>query len=326
MGHLMRSLSLADILCEDFDISFIIQTDHIDILKIVKSRNYNVSMTNNSLRIDDPATVLPFLKNVDIVILDFYKITEAYQLSLINRNLKVICIDDFHDIHFYAQVVINVSNSVTAADYVHEPYTKLLLGSEYALLAAGFLDAALGPLREIKEISSVFISMGAADKFNNSLKFLKATLAVECITEVHVMLGPVNANIEHIRYFVTNYTGGKNIYLYINIDSKKIIETVKKCQLAICPASGVSVELCAVGIVMISGYTADNQTDLLRGIVDKGCAISLNDFNLLSEFDIETALLDILVNKDCYDRMLKKQKALIDGKSPERIRKIFKAL
>lgn len=326
MGHLIRSLSLADMINNEFTINFIIQTDNGEIQKLIESRGYPVSVIHDSSNIDDFNAVDSFLHGAEIVVIDFYKITEDFQQRLIKKNLKVVCIDDFHDVHFYANIVINVSSGITIADYSCEPYTKLLLGTDYALLNSAFLKSALESRRSISKISSIFISMGGADKPNNTLKFLKAISVIENIQEIHVMLGPINPHSESIRSFLNDNQYLPNVLLHINVNSSKVKSIIEKCQLAICPASGVSLELCSIGIGIVSGFTADNQLDLLRGLIDKDCAINLNDFNLLSESEIKRSIEKILDNNKGFAEMIMNQKKLIDGKSPERIKEEFRTI
>lgn len=320
MGHLMRSLSLAEMLQDEFSIQFIINTDKSGIIEMLKDMHYQVTQLAS---VKDSLSVLSNIENIDIVVLDFYGLTEDFQLQLKEKAFKIICIDDLHEIHFYADAIINISNSVKISDYSCEKYTKLYLGSSFALLRPSFLQVALSQRKEIKIIDGIFINMGGADLANNTLKFLKAILASNAINKVHVVIGMVNPYFQLIKEFVSKSESLSQIYVYHNIDSEKMLDVLSECELAICPASGISMELCAVGIGMITGFTAENQVDLLRGLVRKNCAFNWGDFNLLKENEITKAFDGILSNVTEINNMIKNQKMLIDGKSPERIKYIF---
>lgn len=327
MGHLIRSLSLADMLRDQFNVAFVVATDTEDVLKMIRLRSYPVNKLVDSAKITDVENILPFLTDADIVVLDFYGITEKFQLALKHALYKFVCIDDLHENHFYANAVINVSNTIKEHDYSCEPYTKLLLGTDYVLLRSAFLQSAMNPPRVIGDVSSVFINMGGADLPNNTLKFLKGICSVSKINEIHIILGIVNPHRESISNFISNNSHTGKIVVHVNINGAEICNLLNLCQLAICPASGISMELCSVGIGIISGYTANNQKDLLAGLVEKNCVISLNDFNLLSESEVGAFTENFVINnKGNLNEMIFNQKMVIDGKSPVRLRKIFQEL
>jgi len=326
MGHLIRSLSLAEMLRNDFNISFIISTDTDDVLRLIENSNFRFQKLASSCQVTDFKEVCPFLKGIDIVVLDFYPLTKEFQKAIKDMNLRLVCIDDFHNGYFHADLIINTSNKVTAMEYDCEPSARLLLGSEYILLRPEFIDAAKKRPRIFSNISSVFINMGGSDMPNNTLKFLKAAITIKSINEIHVVLGLINPHIKIIAEIIKNVKPSIRIYLYQNLDAEQMCSVLSKCQLAICPASGVSMEVCAVGLGMFSGYSADNQISLLKGLVDKDCAINLGAFELLSENKIASVINSVINDMPKINHLVKSQKKAVDGKSPARIRKEFELL
>lgn len=324
---MIRSLSLADILGTEFNINFIIYAEDSRALGLIKIRGYNLVLLDKLSDIGSSSTILTLLQDkVDILVFDFYEITSDYQLSFKKENYKVVCIDDYHNIHFYADVVINVSNSVHKNDYSCESYTQLLLGTEYIMMRKTFLQNSLLPCRSVKDISSVFLNMGGSDSPNNTLKFLKAVSQIRSLNEIHIVVGVLYEHKESLQNYLKNNQGHPATFLYHNMNDKELNEILSKCQVAICPASGISMEISTIGFGMLSGYTADNQKNLLTGLIKRECAINGNDFNLLSEADITLALQAMIADPKGTNRMIQNQRKLIDGKSPERIRKVFRSL
>ena len=98
------------------------------------------------------------------------------------------------------------------------------------------------------------------------------------------------------------------------------------CQLAVCPASGVCVELAAVGIGIISGYTADNQLEILKGFVENECILDAGDFNRISIQEITKLIKGYINNINKINMNIANQKKLIDGISPQRFLALFNEL
>ncbi|TKC56946.1 UDP-2,4-diacetamido-2,4,6-trideoxy-beta-L-altropyranose hydrolase [Pedobacter hiemivivus] len=326
MGHLMRSLSLAEMLQEEFNIKFIIDTDKHEIIEMIKEMHYQVDQISKSSPIGNFLNLWPHLYNCHIVVLDFYGITKELQLDLKEQNFKFVCIDDLHDTHFYADAIINVSNGVKPEDYSCERNTKLYLGTDFALLRSAFLEAAILPQKVIRSIDSVFINMGGADLPNNTLKFLRAILKYNIIKKIHIVIGIVNPYLQMITDFTNNNQHLSEIYIYHGINSDKMKSILLECQLAICPASGISIEICAIGIGIVTGFTAENQKDVLKGLIDRKCAFNLGDFNLQEEDEISASFGQILTNIREINEMVYNQKVLIDGQSPRRLKDLFIAL
>ena len=326
MGHLMRCLALADMLNEHFKIHFVISTDSPEVISLISLNDYVVSKMDDCYDLRDSSKIRDLVKYADIIVLDFYNLTEQYQIAIKKNHQKLVCIDDLHEIHFYCDLIINVSNSVKTNDYSCESYTNLLLGSNYVLLRNTFLQKAILKPRNLDAVTSVFINMGGADIQNNTLKFLKAVTSIPEVRQIHVVLGTVNPHSDDILSYINGCKNKHRIKLYNNIDSAEMCSILCQCHLAICPASGMSMELCSIGIGIVSGYTADNQLGLLKGLLDSGCAISLDNLNFIEEIQIISCLKVILKNKDYLNKMIFCQKILIDGMSSNRIKLAFQEL
>ena len=327
MGHLVRCLALADMLKYDFNISFAIQQPNeqlIDAIHSVTSNIINLPETDNFHK--DVLNFIKYLDPIDIAVLDGYNFKTSYQKAIKEKGKTLVCIDDLHAFHFYADAIINVSDSVSSNDYSSESYTRYFLGSNYALLRDPFLNSSRKPARIIKLIDEVFISMGGTDINNITLKILKAIQPSTSIKKVHIVIGSVNLHEHSLeKYIKANVTSTK-VLLHKNIDAQELNSLICDCQIAICPASGISLEAVSVGVGIISGYTADNQLGILNGLVKKECILNAGDFNKLSVEKI-TKIIEIYIsNIDVVNEMVKKQKKLIDGLSPQRFISIFNEL
>jgi len=320
MGHLVRSLALAQMLKPYFDIQFLLNEYNSEIANIIISEGLEC------FYIDDQYTEDRFISNTDIVILDGYGFKSDYQKGIKQNGKKLVCIDDIHAFHFYADIIINVSDSVSKDDYSAEPYTRYLLGGQYALLRNIFLASGRKPGRTIGFINEVFISMGGADTNNISLKVLSVLLQISSIEKIHVVIGAVNTHAQCLENYINTNPSSKTVTLHKNVDARKLNSLITNCQLAICPGSGISLEVASIGLGIVSGYTANNQLGILNGLVKRGCVIDIGDFNKLSPDEIKYSIEEYISNLDVVNEMVKNQKRLIDGLSSERFISIFREL
>ena len=142
LGHIIRCVSLAHMLKDKFMIHFFV----LEIPEALKSEivqnEWNITVIEKEL------DFLSELKGNEIVILDGYLFNSNYQKQIKNKGCKLVCIDDFHDQRFYADLVINHAPGVSKEDYKGEQYTKYLLGPDYALLRPEFLEITSNEILE----------------------------------------------------------------------------------------------------------------------------------------------------------------------------------
>jgi UDP-2,4-diacetamido-2,4,6-trideoxy-beta-L-altropyranose hydrolase len=325
MGHIVRSLALADMLKDEFSVVFAIQEPDNNTLKAVhqivetvihlpKTDDFQADCKNFS----------DYLRNDQIVVLDGYNFQTDYQRSLKKKGCKLIVIDDLILWHHVADGIINHADQIDPRIYSKEDDTKLYLGLDYALLRKPFLSRE-GKARQISFVKKVFISMGAADINNITSKFCSALIEIAGIEEIHLMLGSINPHLKELNELAISSPDVK-IISHFNINAAELSALLKKCELCICPASSISMESCAVGIPLLSGYTAENQMNILHGLLKHEAAISLGNFNTIKKEEIIDCIHQLRADSEKLDTMVKNQSKMIDGRSPERLLTIFKDL
>ncbi len=313
-------MSLAKMIKNDFDISFLLEEHLPQAEHMMQAEQFNL------IYVDKKKNEDAIYGEADIVVLDGYNFKEITQKKIKAQRKKLIFIDDMHNQHFYADVVMNVSDSVSQKEYSAEPYTKLFLGSKYALLRNEFIRAAKKPSREITKVKGVFLSMGGGDSANVALKVLKALHKITSLTHVHVMIGAVNPHQAELQSYAESNKGNTKIFFHKNMSAAEMIALMQECELAICPASGTSVELAAAGIGMISGYTATNQKGILAGLEEHKCLVNVGDLNSITIETLSSKIEKCVNDPAAINAMIKQQRKLIDGHSPLRIKNIFREL
>lgn len=319
MGHIMRCIALAEMLRPDYKIIFATQASERGILELLAQYSDRQILLPASADMQEDAYALAAAgRPGQLIALDGYGFDEHYQRYLIQAGFKLICIDDLKRGHQYAHLIINHAEGVIAADYQAEPYTRFCLGAGYCLLRNVFFEA--GKRLTARPIRTVFISMGAADINNLTAKNIGALLRIPDITGIDVMAGAVNPHLHTLRELQDSLPPGL-LLLHVGLSQNNLVELIKRADLAICPASTISMECAALGIPILSGFSADNQKGILEGLSRKGLVLNLGDLNTLPSEAITAAVLKLSEDPEAQEKIMKAQASLINSDSGLKIRR-----
>ena len=227
-GHFIRTLALADMLKDYFDCTFFTQcptTYQIcEVHKICKLEKLPADNSHFEL-------FLERLSGDEIVVLDNYFFTTNYQQHIKDKGCKLVCIDDMHDKHYIADIVINHGITDTSKFDV-EPYTQLCLGFNWALLRKPFLQ----PVNKSNKVSGHWlIAFGGSDSYNLTEKFVCLIHDKNIVKHISVVIGDAY-----------QYTNNLNKYHKIsvrkNLSANDMASLMEKCEYAILPSSGICLE------------------------------------------------------------------------------------
>lgn len=330
LGHIMRSLSLAIMLKDNFNCVFILDNS-IDssVLAQIRSLSFNTlilpAFYGESLLEEASFIAENHLTGARTVVLDGYDFDTSYQKIIKESGVRLVCIDDIYAYHFVADVIINQAEGVAESAYSKAPYSKLFLGNNYILLRPPFLASAVSKKKNSTAVKSAFLNMGGADLPNNSSKIIEVLNLIDQIETIHVVIGAVNphhyllsAQIEKIIH--------KKVYLYKNLTAEQLHSLMKNKDIAICPASGIALEAAAVGMAIISGYTANNQLGILAGLIKHNTILNVGDFNAIDSATLKDKISAFIQQMELINLQIKNQAEMIDGRSPERYLHLFKSL
>jgi len=135
------------------------------------------------------------------LVLDGYHFDSEYQWLVKEAGYRFLVIDDMaHLPHYYADIVVNQNLHAEQLHYPCEPYTQLLLGTQYVLLRREFLKGQ-GWKREIPEVArKVLVTLGGSDPDNVTLKVIRAInkLKIKGL-EIKVVIGPSNPHMASLK-------------------------------------------------------------------------------------------------------------------------------
>ena len=310
LGHVFRSLALAEMLRDHFSCHFMIREPlpslHKQILAICESITA-LPITENH---DQEAQYLcdTMLKGNEIVVLDGYHFRTSYQQAIREKGCKVVCIDDIHACHFVADVIINHAAGIMESDYDTENYTCFYLGLKYALLRKPFRENARNHDFKDRE-AAILICMGGADPNNDTLKVLEKCAIFDENFQYYIVTGPAYLYEKELRKFIQD-TNLKINWL-VDVSAEEMLHCMRKCPVAILPPSTVAYEYLSVGGVLYLRITADNQIRMNESFITEELAFSFDDFG------------ENIRKEDHLPQLLDRQARFFDGRQQQRFINIF---
>ena len=305
LGHVIRSLALAEMLKDEFCCIFVTRflTDYIN-TEACKVCSEIITLPESDEHFD---AFLAILSGNEIVVLDNYFFDTEYQQSIKNKGCKLVCIDDMHDKHFVADVVINHAPGINNDKYVVEPYTQLCLGLDYALIRKPFRDEINKTNRSlINRIKSVFVCFGGADNMNLTEKTIDVLLHNGNVKKIFAVIGDANKQVEKLKNI---FKDSRIVSILYDLSSEEMIRIIKKSDLAIVPSSSVLLEIFSIGTPVITGFFVKNQKEISTFIVKQGLAMGVNMMSGKYSELLNSTIVSIKFN-DCR-RMVSKQKNMI---------------
>ncbi|MDZ7775687.1 MAG: bifunctional UDP-2,4-diacetamido-2,4,6-trideoxy-beta-L-altropyranose hydrolase/GNAT family N-acetyltransferase [Bacteroidales bacterium] len=255
------------------------------------------------------------------MVLDNYYFDTDYQRKIKDKGCKLVCIDDMHDKHYVADVVINHA-PLSADSYSIAPYTQLKLGFDYALLRKKFLENSKPLKNKAENDSHVLLCIGGADFNNLTTKILNDLIGIEKIEKISIVVGDANKFLEQINKSIYDSKSYKNISLYKSISPKTLIDLFNQAEMAIVPTSTILLEALSQGTPVLTGYYVNNQFEIAESLKNRFSAIYvIGDLNKV-KFNPE-----LIENfRDNIRKSKNNDLRIIDKKSSIRLKKVFSEL
>ena len=309
LGHVIRSLALAEMLISHFDCHFIIQkpsaTLKQQILEVCKS----IIELKESDDYSAEANLITeqYLKGDEIVVLDGYFFNTDYQRKIKTKGCKLVCIDDIFEYHFVADAVINHSGGISESQYSAEDYTKFYLGLQYLLLRKPFREIAKDKSLGKETLNDVFVCLGGADPNNDLLKVLTDCEQVNPKLNCYVVIG--GAYLFKQELFEYKNNSKLKITVLENLSAQDMANIMRKCGVGITSPSTVALEYLSTKGVLFLKQTASNQKHILKYFIGQNYAYNFNE-------------LDTLI-KQGKSNSFTNQKNSLDGLQERRLQKAF---
>lgn len=248
-GHFIRTLALADMLKDDFDCTFFTSEPTPYQISELKSVCRHIALEEKNKF----TAFLDYLTGDEIVVLDNYFYTTDYQDSIKEKGCKLVCIDDMHDRHYVADLIVNQGICWTREDYSCEPYTRFAFGLRYALLRKPFFEACKARKSKgaMADKLNVVVAFGGSDFLDLTQKTIAGILDEPTVETVTAIVGD--------RYSSDRMIDSPRVVYRKNLSAKEVADVFLNTDLAIMPASTMMNEAMACGSRIIGGYYVRNQ-------------------------------------------------------------------
>lgn len=311
MGHFMRTLALAEMLSGDFYCVFAtVKPTEYQILEINKYCSDLIKLPPDDSHFN---VFLEHLNGDEIVVLDNYFFDTSFQQRIKKIGCKLVCIDDMHDKHYVADVVINHAEGLSEDDFSVESYTQVLLGFNYALLRKPFIE---NDDQKKRTKFDLVIGIGGTDPLNITENILINVSTILSKSNIAVFFANVSEE-------TMACLSKKNISIFKNINAEKIADIMKQSKFGIFSSSTIAIEAIAMRLPFAIGYFVDNQSNLYNGIVNNELAAPLHSFQNMNKNLLEQTFLKYYKNQKELERLMNNQKQSLDKMSIIRIKKIF---
>ena len=267
-GHFIRTLALADILKDDFDCTFFTTSPSVYQIAEMEKVCSHIAL-NEGTKFKD---FINLLSGDEIVVLDNYFFITEYQKQIKEKGCKLVCVDDMHDKHYVADVIINPA-LLSTSKYNSESYTQLCLGLEYALLRKPFINQNNAIERNP---NSWLLAFGGSDFDNMTEKFLSFLQGDSRVKNVTVVIGDAYKYYDNLK----NYSKAS---IYKNLTAEDMSQKMRQAEFAVLPSSTISIEALACGCKVANGYFVDNQIETSMMYKEEGYCVGLGDLREVND-------------------------------------------
>lgn len=274
MGHIMRTLVLAQKLKENHNVFYACRVDDplsdkykLGIEKVESEGFKVVKLHENNFKNE--------VKDIkaDCIITDSYDVDEEY-FNILKENFKISgCLDDEKICNYFnVDFLINQNMYAEDLNYNVNLDTELMLGNKYIILRDEFRNLKKKEIK--KNIENIMITLGAGDNDNVTEVIIKSFAKLKKVV-LHIVVGPAFKYMESLKKYQSS-----NVKLYFNANMAKIM---KECDLAVASCGTTLYELAAMGIPTIGLVVAENQTLAAKTMDAKGIIKYSNLQNLYED-------------------------------------------
>jgi UDP-2,4-diacetamido-2,4,6-trideoxy-beta-L-altropyranose hydrolase len=301
LGHIYRCLALAKVIETKFDCLFAVANPEENVKKLITENGFCIiELTGVNYQLPDNMDEkfeIPFdlkneLFNIDVVVIDGYWFGEQYQKKIKNEKVKLVCIDDLANRHYYADVIINHAPDFDIYKYQTENYTKIYCGLEYLLIRPEFY---MKTIQKVKN-DAIFLSIGGVDHYGLTLRIASLLTIIIDKPIINIV---VSSNFDKIQLQKLNDLKNKNkgIEIFKDLTTERIINIIDIGKFAILSASTILMEVFTRNVFAATGFYSKNQEYTYYSMTKSNYAVGLGSFLEISDFVLKERLENYIFGK-----------------------------
>lgn len=315
-GHVRRTLSLAEALRVDgLTTMFALEGDPGIARRAVPSTWPTTELGDQPDRYEWVPSLIHTI-GARAAVVDSYEASADTLAMLVDTGAYVAAMDDHADRQLPVHLVINGALDAAALPYERAPFTTFLLGPQFALLRAEFVEPPI--VRPPRSECRVLIMLGGSDPFHLTRRILDWLLIDAPAMPLDVVAGPLfdAADVESFEALINT----RPTIAGVHRAPTAVRSLMATADIAICGGGQTTYELAAAGLPAIGILVADNQEANLRGFEAAG---SLVRAGAAGDADLRSNLKGCLelLQGDPLRRaaMARCGRALVDGAGARRV-------
>lgn len=338
-GHVMRCLALAHALTARGGVCvFVCRRSTGDLIDKVREEGYTVCILPDATATRSPpdgtplahAAWLPCDWRVDLaqtldalqtsepdwIVVDHYALDSRWEGGCRSLGIRVMVIDDLTDRKHECDLFLNQNLGAKAGDYSNlvPVNAQCLIGPSFALLRPEF--AALRARTVARVQTNRWIAcVGGLDKHRILEKILAAWDRLPAARpKLDVVVGASTPNLTSLACAIDSMQG---VTLYA--PATRFGDLMAAADMAICAGGTLNWERCCLGIPAIMGMVAENQRNLLRGLVRARTGVSIGAWQDVSVERLGELFARLRVRPGLIGKFAQRARRVVDGKGAERI-------
>jgi UDP-2,4-diacetamido-2,4,6-trideoxy-beta-L-altropyranose hydrolase len=252
------------------------------------------------------------------VVVDGYRFGIEYQKTLKAGGLKSLVIDDTgHAGAYAADLVLDQNAHASDKLYQHrEPYTRLLLGSRYALLRREFTPWRAWKREIAPSGRKVLVTMGGSDPQNQTILAIRALQRVQVDGfESRVIIGGSNPHFDELQAAAGR--GSRSMCLVRN--ATNMPDLMAWADVAFAAAGSAAWELAFMGLPTIFTVSAEHQNPIAEAARIEGVGVNFGGLTESDELKTANSIRDLLLDASRRETMAVNGRRLVDGVGAERV-------
>ena len=246
------------------------------------------------------------------VVVDGYDFDTSY-IGALAESWRTVVIDDLAEGHIPAQIIVNPNYGAEGLRYDVARGTRVLAGSDYALLRSEFVDAprpqySAAPLRLI-------LTFGGSDPVNATTRVVRSLGAVKTTAEIRIIVGAGFCAREELTAAISSSAHTMEVLC----DPVNMAECLSWGNLAITAAGGTLWELSYLRLAVAAFSIVSNQDETARTLAERSMIFGGQRLRDLSDVELSSALEEFLNDADTRTAYAARYHKLIDGRGAQRV-------
>jgi UDP-2,4-diacetamido-2,4,6-trideoxy-beta-L-altropyranose hydrolase len=324
MGHLVRSLALAEVLhVRGWAVSIASRSMPADTRDEIVGRGYDVIPLGPGSFDSEPAQIAAALppNGAEVAVVDHYELLARWHSRARAWSRLVIAIDDLAAGKLDVDVVVNqnLGEEESSYDRLAPPHARRLVGPRFALLRRQFAEQRGDGPRVRRSIQRILVAMSGSDEGDVT------RIAAEAIAglglEADVVVGAAYPKLEALQDWAADVP---SVTLHRNVSDMAAL--MHRADLAVGAPGSASWERCSLGLPAVTITLAANQVRAAGALHDSGAAISLGWHADVDGRAITRAVEGLAQRPERLSEMSRAAALIVDGEGAGRVADVIEVV